>query len=127
MSTHPVQTHRIEHKEELPTSVEKFREFIQKKKAHILNELESSDLENEKESQRIQEFHNATQHIIRFGNILKKIFNNDNGDIKIINMLKDDGIVVANMSSHEKELCKYYVHTDIDVYTYDCNMHALKK
>jgi hypothetical protein len=124
---HPVRTHHAEHPDELPKSVEKFREIISNVKDDILSKLESSEMKGKKSSQTSEPLKDATQRIIHFGNVLMAILDNHKEpDTKIVDTFKKHGVNLLNMSYDEKKLCKHYITLDIYMNTYDVNGHASK-
>ena len=100
--SHIVGTVMPSHTEEIPKSVKIFRSIISKFKKRIFNELDSSDIEGDKNTQNVNKLQDAINYIINFGHILMSILKTKkNTSDDVINLFNDsyavgDFVIIAN-------------------------------
>ena len=125
--SHIVGTVMPSHAEEIPKSVKIFRSIISKFKRRIFNELDSSDVEGDKDTHNINKLEDAINYIINFGHILMSILKSKtNTSDDVVNLFNDNNVDILNLSYEERDLCKHYIHVDIYTYPYDLNNHYSK-
>jgi hypothetical protein len=111
---------------EHPQSVKIFRKVISKFKRKLFNNLESSELDGNKEAQHLERLQDVINYITSFGNILMKILKTkENVSDEIIKLFNENGLDLLNLSYREREICMHYVNTDIHTYPYDLNGHTV--
>lgn len=117
---HPVETKIID-SNEIPESVNNFRKIISEFKRAVLKRLDSPEQMGKPKAQDLDNLHDVTKYIIKFGNNLMNIFNTG---VDTNNILNSNNISISSLSREERELCKYYIHVDIYTHTFDLNGHA---
>jgi hypothetical protein len=119
--TEPVyKIHTYEH----PKSVVLFRKIISKFKRKLFNNLDSSELDGNKEAQKLERLQDVIDYIIQFGDILIKILKTkENVSEDVIKLFNENGLDLLNLSYREREIFIHYVKTDIYSYPYDLNGH----
>jgi hypothetical protein len=122
--SHPVKTHKPEKHDDLPESIANFRKTISMFKKKVFEQLESPALKGKMSAHDISKFNEATKHIKQFGNILMEILNGTHVSDKYTDVFRENNVDLTNLSKEEKDLCKYYIDNDINIYTFDINRHS---
>lgn len=122
----------------IPEHVLAFRRAINEFKRSVMNSLESSG----KDNQDADKLNDAVDRIIHFGNLLKYLITpsdakedavlsyKDRGQAQktmdtlasVHGFLEKNGVKPDELDYEDRQLCAYYIETDIFIHTYDLSL-----